>query len=294
MKRACIIIILIVFAVCGCESAQSRQPFITENTTEKTIEEGEIINTAGKTLQDRYYVPEGYERTEVAAGSFGEYLRNLPLKPHGTKVTYYNGDTKFRDVYDGVIDMEIGDRDLQQCADAVIRLRAEYLFQQQEYAQIHFNFTNGFKAEYTKWREGYRISVSGSQVSWVRGNSSNPQCYNDFRKYLEMVFAYAGTLSLSQELAAKDLEDMQIGDVFIQGGSPGHCVIIVDMALHQETGEKLFMLAQSYMPAQDIHILKNLHNEKISPWYSLNFARQLETPEWTFERDDLKQFKQES
>jgi hypothetical protein len=190
--------------------------------------------------------------------------------------------------------MEIGDRDLQQCADAVIRLRAEYLFQQQEYAQIHFNFTNGFKAEYTKWREGYRISVSGSQVSWVRGNSSNPQCYNDFRKYLEMVFAYAGTLSLSQELAAKDLEDMQIGDVFIQGGSPGHCVIIVDMALHQETGEKLFMLAQSYMPAQDIHILKNLHNEKISPWYSLNFARQLETPEWTFERDDLKQFKQES
>ena len=48
---------------------------------------------------------------------------------------------------------------------------------------------------------------------------------------------------------SKELSEMQIGDVFIRGGSPGHCVIVVDMAVHQETGEKLFMLAQSYMPA---------------------------------------------
>lgn len=80
----------------------------------------------------------------------------------------------------------------------------------------------------------------------------------------------------------------------IQGGSPGHCVIVVDMAVHKETGERLFMLAQSYMPAQDIHILKNEQKEEISPWYSLNFAGQLETPEWTFERDDLKQFNKDS
>jgi len=273
--------------IVGCTSENS-----IENTAEKN--ESEIIDPAGVTLADRFKVPEGYDRTEVTEGAFGEYLRNLPLKPHGAKVTYYNGDTKFRQVYDGVIDMEIGTRDLQQCADAVIRLRAEYLFEQQEYSQIHFNFTNGFKAEYAKWREGDRISVSGNQVSWVRGNSSNPQSYADFRKYLDTVFAYAGTLSLSQELKTKDLKDMQIGDVFIQGGSPGHCVIVMDMASHQETGEKLFMLAQSYMPAQDIHILKNQQNKEISPWYFLNFAGQLETPEWTFEREALKQFTEDS
>ena len=45
---------------------------------------------------------------------------------------------------------------------------------------------------------------------------------------------------------------MQIGDVLIQGGSPGHAVIVVDMAENPATGEKLYLLAQSYMPAQDI------------------------------------------
>lgn len=58
----------------------------------------------------------------LSEGSFAEYLRNLPLKPHGTKVKYYNGEEKPNDVYVAVIDIDVGTRDLQQCADAVIRL----------------------------------------------------------------------------------------------------------------------------------------------------------------------------
>jgi len=290
-----ILLCLLVFSIAGCGFNGSPGPSAidraTENSSTETDRDSEIINPEGKTLAERFKVPEGYQRTEVTVSSFGEYLRNLPLKPNGTKVKYYNGSTKFHQVYDAVIDMEIGERDLQQCADAVIRLRAEYLFHQQEYDQIHFNFTNGFNAEYVKWREGYRISVNGNQVSWVRGSSSDPQSYADFRKYLDLVFAYAGTLSLSQELTAKNLADMQIGDVLIQGGSPGHCVIVVDLAEQQETGEKLFMLAQSYMPAQDIQVLKNKNQEELSPWYPLNFEGELETPEWTFAQSDLKQFK---
>ena len=56
-----------------------------------------------------------------------------------------------------VVDMEIGNRDLQQCADAVIRLRAEYLWKHKRYTDIKFNFTSGFTAEYKKWAEGNRI-----------------------------------------------------------------------------------------------------------------------------------------
>ena len=73
-----------------------------------------------------------------------------------------------------------------------------------------------------------------------------------------MVFAYANTVSLERQLKSVDVKDMQIGDVFMKGPLPGHCVIVVDMAENEETGEKLFMIAQSYMPAQEIHVLKTI------------------------------------
>ena len=67
--------------------------------------------------------------------------------------------------------------------------------------------------------------------------------YSTFRKYMDLVFAYSSTLSLDEELKSVDVDDMQIGDVFIKGGSPGHCVIVVDMAENKSTGQKVFMLA---------------------------------------------------
>ncbi len=78
--------------------------------------------------------------------------------------------------------------------------------------------------------------------------------------------------------------------MFIQGGFPGHAVIVIDIAVRKKSGEKIFLLAQSYMPAQDIHILKNLRSRQFSPWYSVNFGRKLHAPEWVFTRDDLKRF----
>lgn len=251
--------------------------------------EFKLINIEGNTIEERIKVPEGFERTNTAEESFGHFLRNLSLKPHGSRVQFYNGQEKTRDVYAAVVDMDIGTRDLQQCADAVISLRAEYLYQQEQYDEIHFNFVNGFFADYGKWMQGNRIAVNGNQVSWVKKTGYSND-YQSFRKYLDIVFAYAGTASLDQELKHAAVEEMSIGDIFIQGGSPGHCVIVVDMAENKVTGEKIFMLAQSYMPAQDIQILKNPTNKKLSPWYPLNFGDTLMTPEWTFTKDNLKRF----
>lgn len=47
-----------------------------------------------------------------------------------------------------------------------------------------------------------------------------------------MVFAYAGTLSLAAELKPAALQDLEAGQVFIAGGSPGHCVIVMDVAVN--------------------------------------------------------------
>jgi hypothetical protein len=290
VKKRTILLYILLFCLLavnfqGCTGApenilSAEEPFRSEKN---------LIDKEGKTVGERIMVPDGFERIACPDDSFGQYLRNLPLKPHGSKVKYYNGQIKSREVYEAVIDLDIGNRDLQQCADAVIRLRAEYLYGQGLYDEIQFNFTNGFRADYKSWMKGNRIKVEGNNAYWVKqADSSND--YASFRKYLDMVFAYAGTLSLAEELSPIPLEEMEIGDVFLEGGSPGHCVIVVDMAENQATGEKIFLLAQSYMPAQDIHILKNPVNNEWSPWYELDFGEKLLTPEWEFTRDDLKRF----
>ena len=86
----------------------------------------DIIRT-GNTIATRFSVPDGFVRIAADSSSFALYLRNLPLKPRGSLVSYYNGATKPNDdIYDAVVDLPIGQRDLHQCADALIRLRADY------------------------------------------------------------------------------------------------------------------------------------------------------------------------
>lgn len=300
MKKFLVLIIVIVISIVGCKGEEvissvdetvevSPSPTTdTEETNEVEVADVSLINTDGMTIEERFYPPVGAIRLDVDEDSFGYYLRNLPLKEDGLPVLYYDGRTKSRDVHMAVIDMDVGNRDLQQCADAVMRLRAEYLYEEEKYDEIHFNFTNGFRVDYSKWVEGYRVKVDGNTTTWVKSASEN-NSYESFRKYMNLIFAYAGTLSLSQELDSKDILELEIGDIFIKGGSPGHSVIVVDMAQNSETGEVYYMIAQSYMPAQEIHILKNNNDDKISPWYRLTEG-DINTPEWTFTDDQVKFF----
>lgn len=248
------------------------------------------VDTSGGTINTRFLCPEGYKRNQVSDSSFAKYLRNLPLKKHGSLVSTYDGRVKpSSGIYLAVVDLPIGNRDLHQCADAVMRLRAEYLYQQEQYEDIHFNFTNGFRVDYSRWMAGDRIVVQGNNVSWRRSASPSTS-FESFWKYLETIFIYAGTLSLEKELNPVEVKDLQIGDVWIKGGSPGHAVIVVDVAIHQETGERIFMLAQSYMPAQEIQILINPHDDDLSPWYQIPEGEIFSTPEWRFTTDQLKRF----
>ena len=176
-------------------------------------------------------------------------------------------------MYISVIDMDIGSRNLQQCADAIMRLRAEFLYAHQRYEDIHFTF------------------VADGQPRYYEEYINRDHGYQKFRAYLDYVFTSANTRSLSHELTrVVNLADMRIGDIFIMTGNPyGHAVIVVDMAESDATGEKLYLLAQSYMPAQDIQVLVNRENARISPWYRLAEGL-VKTPEWTFGQEDLKRF----
>jgi hypothetical protein len=247
------------------------------------------IDPAGATVETRFAPPAGFAREPAAAGSFAAFLRRLPLKAHGEPVRLYDGRIKANaGVYAAVVDLRIGRRDLHQCADAVMRLRAEHLFAQRRFDEIRFRFVSGFVAEYSRWRRGERIAVSGNAARWVPGGERGDG-RRSFWRYLETVFAYAGTASLALELAPAAGNDPAGGDVFIRPGRPGHAVIVVDRCV-DAAGRALFLLAQSYMPAQEIQVLLNPGDAGLSPWYPAAFGATLVTPEWTFKAAERMRF----
>ena len=235
--------------------------------------------------------PPEFRRAITADNGFAEWLRHLPLKTAGTPVRLYDGRHKpNQTVHFRVIDIDIGTADLQQCADAVIRFRAECLFGHRRFEDIHFNFTSGDACRFDLWASGYRPAVSGQKVVWQK-EAAPDSGYASFRKYLDQVFTFAGSYSLMQELnRVQNIDAIEIGDIFIRGGFPGHAVLVVDMAIHPVSGQKAVLLAQSYMPAQDIHILTNPVDTSNNPWYPIGQTDSLLTPEWTFSRTDLMRF----
>ena len=100
--------------------------------------------------------------TAAAPESFASWLRGLPLKPEGSPVKLYNGRDKARqDVHAAVIDIDVGSRDLQQCADAVMRLRAEWQFSNGHKNEIAFNFSDGGRVPFSRYAKGERPDATG-------------------------------------------------------------------------------------------------------------------------------------
>lgn len=260
-----LLILTAITALTACNAQTNNKPVQTKTEHEK--------RPVANNLAARIPAPQGYKRVEVTEGSFAHFLRNLPLKPAGSNLHYYNGQVKERKYAGAVVDMDFGKSANEQCADAIIFLRASYLWKTRQYAKISFNFTNGFKAEYAKWAQGYRIR---NNKTWVKTQKAD-YSYQSFRKYLHLVFQYAGTASLSQELKPIGrcwATDIQAGDVIIKGGFPGHAEIVVDVA-ENEKGERVVLLAQSFMPAQEIEIFPQ--------WFSSSAnGTRLVTPAWTF------------
>ncbi|MGC4038256.1 MAG: DUF4846 domain-containing protein [Chitinophagaceae bacterium] len=235
-------------------------------------------------------VPEGFQRLDADENSFGNWLRNVHLRKD-KRVFLYNGVLKKnQEAQFAVLNEKVGDKDLQQCADAIIRLRAEYFFSKKQYDSIHFKATDGTTMSFADWQHGKRYHLVGNRLSVSFNADHSDKTESNFENFLETVFRYAGTASLASELSpVSSIGELRPGDVFIKPGFPGHAMLIVDVCSNK-SGKKLFMLAQSYMPAQDIHIVKNPMNEELSPWYEVNDNVNIYTPEWTFTIDQLKRW----
>jgi Domain of unknown function (4846) len=247
---------------------------IEKDGTSIIAKQYESINKNGNTIANRFASPQGFVRNSATENSIAYFTRNLPLKKWGSPVLYYNGTEKTKqNVYCSVIDIPIGNKDLHQCADAVMNIWANYLYVNKRYSDIQFKFLGD--------------NVWHNFATWSGGNYGN----KNFTKYMEQVWSAANTRSLFGQLSSIAIADAAIGDVLIVTGNPyGHAIMIVDECINQKTGKKMYMLAQSYMPAQEMQILINPASASTSVWYSFDEGEDIITPEWDFTIHNLRRF----
>lgn len=227
--------------------------------------------------------PLTYTPVPLTDSSWQHFLRTLPTRA-GAVVDYTGAPIADQQKHAAVIAYDVGRRDLQQCADALMRLRAEYLFRQKQYERIAFHFTSGQLYTFRNYCQGLRPQARGRGVEFVAG-AQGEVSYRALRAYLDIVYAYAGTISLTREL--KPASGFEIGTVIIKPGSPGHCCMIVDEARRRD-GKRVYKLAESYTPAQSIYILKNPADG--SPWYELKEGAPVRTSSYHFTTYYMKKF----
>ncbi len=207
--------------------------------------------------------PDGFKRITQAGGSFGGWIKNLPLRKDNVLRLYDSSIKKDQRLHYAILDVPYNRNALQQCADAVMRLYAEYIYETKALPAISFLHQHG---------KYFTCSSACSR--------------NELEAFLKNVFTWCGTYNLSAQLKAKSFENIEAGDVLIKAGSPGHAMLVADVAENKK-GEKIFLLLQSYMPAQEIHLVINPYHPDISPWYSASDSNFI-TPGWRFTRGDLK------
>lgn len=234
--------------------------------------------------------PAGFERVTVQPGSFGDYLRGLTLKKDKTVYLYDGTMKKNQSAQYAVVDISTGTKDLQQCADAIMRLRAEYYFGKHDFKSIKFPASKSLAFNFADYVAGTRYVYKGNNVAAVKSSASICDTHDCLLKFMETVFINCGTYTVDEMTHAIPMKDLQPGDLYVKGGAPGHAMLIVDVAVNKATGKKAYLLLQSYMPAQDMHIVVNPNDANLSPWYEVNDNTKIVTPEWMFDAKQLKRF----
>lgn len=206
----------------------------------------------GDTLETRFAPPEGFTRVDVAKGSFGAFLRRLPLRPEGAPVLAFDGRARSTP-HTAVVELDVGAADLQQCADSAIRLHAEFLWSQGAQERIAFHTTSGDRVPFSRYAAGEQIAVRGNHVGWKKsGAAPGARDRKAFHRYLDDVFMYAGSLSLAKDTRAVEGE-IEPGDLYVVGGSPGHVLVVLDVAARGD--ERRLLIGEGFMPAQSFHVV---------------------------------------
>jgi hypothetical protein len=176
--------------------------------------------------------PVSFKTETFPARSYSSFIQNLPVADSSVIRDYQRQiiNSSFYNVL-AVVDIPLlFNDDLEQCADFAMRLRAEYFKTYNNLDSLCLFDYNGNKLFYKK---------SGLT----------------YQNFLRKIFANANSYSLKKGCNTITKEELRPGDLIVQNvnGGIGHVSVIVNSCT-SGTGQRMFLIGYSFMPAQQFHI----------------------------------------
>jgi hypothetical protein len=191
------------------------------------------------------------------------------MAPEGTPAKSFDGSETLSaedDYLAGVVAIDTGTADLQQSSDVIIRLHAEYLWSRGEKDAISYLSATKLSMPLSRWAKGQRLLPNGPNVFWVVKGKPAEVDHAEFRRYLDAVFNWANSTSLSaRSTPVADAKDLVAGDFFLQTVEPNHVAVVLDVA-EKPSGERVALLGQARNPAESVHVVRP---GKATPWFSV-------------------------
>ncbi|MCD4749846.1 MAG: DUF4846 domain-containing protein [Thermoanaerobaculales bacterium] len=291
-----IIVVSVVLTACAQapETTVAPRPELDRSAYPWLVDWGEPLPDLAP-LEVVFPAPSGTMRVVVGQEEFAAWLRGLPVRLDRTEVVDYVG-RRVRAAAAAVVLLDLGRGDLQQCADMILRLHAEYLWASGHAVDACYHFTSGDLSSHEGWLRGDRFVAQGRGVQRIDGGA-RPAGHAGYRSWLQHLFVYAGTLSLGLDSVMVEVnEPIRPGDFFVTPGSPGHAVIVLDV-VQGENGSLFGLIGQGFTPAQELHIIQGAGAGVLDgAWFPLPSSEgdTLDVPTWTpFPRRTCRRFGQE-
>jgi len=244
-------------------------------------------------IETKFPPPAGYER--MFNDGLSTFIRTHPLKNDNIVNDSYGDSVMNENTWMAVFDYDLGTHKFHQCADAAIYLHAKYNWKAKYYDKLEFNTVSGTLLKFNDYLNGvkYKLKVDHTDLILDWTNPS-PRLDNikNFNNWLIKVWGWAGTKSFHHDTISVNMEDIRPGDIFNDGS---HVVSIVDVVINKKTGNKKYMLAQSYMRNGDTnygeeqYVLLNPSTKDV--WYDVNEDNIIDTPMYQYYKTDLSRFK---
>ncbi len=233
----------------------------------------------GVPLSSLYPAPPATSRLETEEGSFADWLAGLPVDTSHTVLHYYTGDVALQqNGHAGIIDIPVKNN-VQDSRKLIMRIYAEYLYQQGRYDDLQFSNAKGEVINPRIWFSG---KYPGQPFRFP---------YSDFRKYLNETLGAASWKMWMQQLKKISRFEARAGDIVYQKSGGSHAMLIA-AAAEGRNGQRYLLFVEGATPPAEMHVVANNEVPALGPWYPMLEGTPVRTPYWVFNDKNFYRFKE--